>query len=174
MRIGSKAAGLAAILVVAAAPGVRGQSDEREFLSRFAGSWSGSGSVIRRSGENPTNVNCRMAGTNGENQVSIRGTCRAYLVFTREIGADIRFDPGSGQYSGTYTGSTIGPAALSGTRNGDAVNLTITWPRTVNGDTSAAMTIQNAGNGRLQIVVSDQIPAGGPQTQVTNIMLSGG
>ena len=81
------------------------------------------------------------------------------------------FDPSSGRYTGTYVGSSIGPARLSGKRGGDAVNLTITWPKPVRGDTTAAMTIRNTGNGQLGITIVDEVPAGGPKAQVSSISL---
>lgn len=150
------------------------EAQETDFLSRFDGAWSGAGMVQRKPEEGPHKVNCRMSGQSGENRVSISGSCRAYLVFSRQIGADIVFDPASGRYTGTYVGSTVGPASLSGTRDGDAVNLTITWPKLVNGDTTARMSIQNSGNGQLRIVVADQAAPDAPETSVTEITLSGG
>jgi hypothetical protein len=153
---------------------VPAQAQEAEFLSRFAGSWSGSGLVARKEAENTNKVNCTMTGTPSENGVSMSGTCRAYLIFSRQIGADIQFDPASGRYTGTYTGSSIGPAALSGERNGDSVVMTITWPKPVRGDTTATMTITNPGNGQLSIVVTDEVEPGGPTAEVTSIALSRG
>jgi hypothetical protein len=113
-----------------------------------------------------------MAGAPSENAVSLRGTCRAAVIVSRDFGADVSFDPGSGRYSGVYTGSKIGPARLSGRRSGDAVNLTITWPQPVNGDTKARMTIRNGGDGQLQILVTDEVAPGGPTTEMTNLVLS--
>lgn len=147
-------------------------AQEADYLARFEGSWSGSGKVARREAEDTNDVKCTMTGTPSENRVSMSGTCRAYLVFSRQIGADIQYDPGSGRYSGTYTGSTIGPAALSGARQGDSVVMTVTWPKPVRGDTTASMTITNSGNGQLSIVVSDEVQPGGPTAEVTNIALS--
>ena len=99
------------------------------------------------------------------------GTCRAAVIFSRKISADISVDPSSGRYSGTYVGSSIGPASLSGKRQGDAIVLTITWPKPVRGDTTAVMTIKNAGNGQLAITVTDEVEPGGAKAQVTNLAL---
>ncbi len=101
------------------------------------------------------------------------GTCRAAVIFSRNISATLQVDE-SGNYSGTYVGSSIGPAKLSGKRQGDAVNLTITWPKEVRGDTTAAMTIRNAGNGQVSIVITDEVPAGGPSEQVSSLSLAKG
>jgi hypothetical protein len=166
-RFAAPALGLAAFLASAPA-----QAQEADFLSRFEGKFSGSGSVSRNETESPTNVRCTMNGDASENRLSMSGTCRAAVIFSRKISADLQFDPGSGRYTGTYVGSSIGPAALSGKRQGDSVNLTITWPKEVRGDTTAYMTISNAGNGQLAITITDEVPAGGPTAQVSNISLS--
>jgi hypothetical protein len=147
-------------------------AQEESFLARFAGSWSGTGLAKRDAAEEPNRVRCRMAGAPSANAVSLRGTCRAAVIVSRDFGADVTFDPGSGRYSGVYTGSKIGPARLSGRRSGDAVNLTITWPQPVNGDTKARMTIRNGGDGQLQILVTDEVAPGGPTTEMTNLVLS--
>ncbi len=147
------------------------QAQESEFLQRFEGKFSGGGKVSRNEAEKATNVNCTMNGNVGDNSLSMSGTCRAAVIFSRKISADLRFDPSSGRYTGTYVGSSIGPARLSGKRSGDAVNLTITWPKPVRGDTTAAMTIRNTGNGQLGITIVDEVPAGGPKAQVSSISL---
>jgi hypothetical protein len=146
-------------------------AQESDFLARFDGSWSGGGLVQRNASENPNRVRCDMRGDSSATGVSISGTCRAAVVFSRRISADIRLDPATGRYSGTYVGSKVGPARLSGTRKGDAVNLTITWPKPVNGDTKARMTIRNDGNGDLRIVVTDEAEPGGPSAEVTDLAL---
>lgn len=151
--------------------GAPAQAQESDFLQRFDGKFSGGGKVSRNETENPTNVNCTMNGKAGDNRISMSGTCRAAVIFSRKISADLRFDPASGRYTGTYVGSSIGPAALSGKRSGDAVNLTITWPKPVRGDRTAAMTIRNTGNGQLAIIITDEVPAGGPKAQVSSISL---
>jgi hypothetical protein len=116
-------------------------------------------------------VTCSVTGYPDENRLSIQGTCRAAVVFSRPVGADLTYDPRSGTYSGTYTGSRIGPARLTGSRSGDAVNLRIDWPRPVNGDTQAAMVIRNDGRGGLRLTVADNLSPGGPVQQTSEIVL---
>jgi hypothetical protein len=135
---------------------------EADFLNRFRGSWSGYGVVQREGRSQPRQVTCTVAGQPEENRVSVQGSCRAAVIFTRQIGADLTYDPRTGTYRGIYSGSRIGPARLTGTRRGDAVNLRIDWPRPVNGDTQAAMVIRNEGNGVLRITVADNLSPGGP------------
>jgi hypothetical protein len=145
-------------------------ADETEFLQRFAGSWAGGGNVQRKAEEGPRRVTCKVRGNPSQNALPISGTCRAALIFTRKIGVDVRVDPGSGRYTGTYTGATIGPARVSGRRSGDVVTLTITWPKPVNGDTTASMAIRNDGAGRMSIVVTDEID--GRQVKTTEVTMS--
>ena len=144
---------------------------EDEFLSRFQGSFSGTGLVQRNATENPSQVTCTLSGQPSANAISMNGQCGAF-IFSKQISADLSFDPASGRYSGVYVGSSIGPAKLSGKRQGDAVVLTITWPQPVNGDTKATMTIQNSGNGQLGITVTDEVTPGGAKAQVTQLALN--
>lgn len=165
-RAALSGAALAGLLFCAPA-----HASEANFFQRFAGSFSGSGEVLRSAGESPNRVNCTLTGRSSTNAVTMSGKCGAF-VFSKQIRADIRFDPASGRYSGVYVGSSIGPASLSGRRKGDAVVLTITWPQPVNGDTKATMTIRNSGNGRLAITVTDRVRPGGPTAQVTRLALA--
>jgi len=144
---------------------------ETGFLERFRGSWSGSGKVQREGTSQPRQVTCSITGNPAENRISAQGTCRAALIFSRAIGVDLAYDPRSGTYRGTYTGSRIGPARLIGSRSGDVVNLRIEWPRPVNGDTQAAMVIRNDGQGTLRITVADNLAPGGPTQQTSEIVL---
>jgi hypothetical protein len=149
------------------------QADEADFLARFSGTFSGGGTVQRNADEGPNKVKCSLIGQPTESGITMSGACGAF-IFTKQIRADLKFDEASGRYSGTYVGSSIGPARLSGKRNGNSVVLTITWPQPVNGDTKATMTIQNSGNGRLAITVTDEVTPGGPKAKVTQIALSQG
>jgi len=148
------------------------QAAETDFLERFRGSWSGSGRVQREGTSQPRQVTCSVTGSPAENRISAQGNCRAVLIFSRQIGVDLAYDPRSGTYRGTYIGARIGPARLTGTRNGDAVSLRIEWPRPVNGDTQAAMVIRNDGRGTLRITVADNLTPGGPVQQTSEIVLA--
>jgi hypothetical protein len=166
----SRIAGVAMAAAVAAY-GAPAQAAEWDFLSRFAGSFSGGGLVQRSAQENPNQVSCTLTGQPTETGVSMSGKCGAF-IFSKQIRADLKFNPATGRYSGTYIGSSIGAAGLSGKRDGDAVVLTITWPQPVNGDTKATMVIRNSGNGRLAITVTDQLEPGGARAEVTKLALN--
>lgn len=144
---------------------------ETDYFQRFAGSFAGIGEVKRNARSDPNKVNCKLTGAPSSVGVSISGKCGISFI-SRKVSADIRYDPASNSYSGTYVGSVVGPAKLWGKRRGDAVVLTITWPKPVNGDTKATMTIRNSGDGALTITVTDRASPGGPQTEVTRLALN--
>lgn len=143
--------------------------EESDFLERFAGPWNGTGLVQRNPDADPQKVNCSLDGARTANRITIAGTCRAYLVFSRKVSAEILFDPETDRYVGTYIGSKVGPASLTGRRNGDAVDLTVLWPRPVHGDREARMRIQNGGDGSLRILVTDDYGKG--EETVTDVSL---
>ena len=163
----------AAIVLGLAAASFAGvsQAAEWDFLSRFQGSFSGGGTVQRSATESPNQVTCTLTGQPSATGVSMSGKCGAF-IFSRNIRADIRYDSASGRYTGTYEGSAIGVARLSGKRSGDAVVLQITWPKPVNGDTKAVMTIRNDGRGNLAITVTDRVAPGGRNSRVTQLALN--
>lgn len=143
---------------------------EEAFVERFEGSWRGSGTVQENFESSTHNISCKMSGQGQGTAIKVDGSCRAALIFTRQIGASVRFDPASGLYTGTYIGSPTGPAALSGKREGDTINLKVTWAKPVNGDREAQMTIVNTGSG-LRIVMTDQAGGQGPWRPMVDINL---
>jgi hypothetical protein len=146
-------------------------AQEHTFLDRFKGNWTGSGRIQRNAETSPWNVDCTVNGDRGADRISIQGNCRAALILQRRIAADISYDVRTGLYQGVYTGARVGPARLSGTRRGDAVQLTIDWPKPINGDKKAEMTIVNEGSGILRIVVRDNLFPGGPVQQTSELIL---
>ncbi len=132
---------------------------DADYLTRFDGAFRGTGSVQREQDASPRRVNCAVDGTQiSPNRLRIAGSCRAAIIVRREIGADIRFDPTSGRFSGSYTGSTKGVSRLSNGRlRGDTLTFTLTYPVTVHGDRTATMTIRNAGNGSFSLAVTDDV-----------------
>ena len=160
-----------ALAVAAASFALPTEAAEWDYLSRFAGSFAGGGTVQRNAEESPSQVTCQFVGQPSETGVSMTGKCGAF-IFSKQIRADLSYDVATGRYSGFYIGSSIGPARLSGKRSGDAIVLTITWPQPVNGDTKATMTIRNSGNGSLAITVTDRLSPDGANAHVTQIALN--
>ena len=143
---------------------------EEAFAERFDGAWRGSGTVQENFQSSTHRISCRMTGEGQGTAISVDGSCRAAIIFTRQLGAEVRYDPATGLYTGTYIGSPTGPARLAGKRQGDAVNLSVTWAQPVNGDQKARMTIVNTGSG-LRIVMTDQENGQGPWKPMVDINL---
>ncbi|MCW4114425.1 hypothetical protein NPA31_005540 [Aurantimonas sp. MSK8Z-1] len=164
----STRARLACLALAAATATASAAFADTAYLDRFEGSWKGSGKVLRDVDPSPRSVSCSMASKRPDaNHITLSGTCRALVVFTREIGADIRYDPASKRYSGTYTGAKSGPAALSGKQDGNAIVFAVRYGKPIFGDTDAVMTITNTGKGSFSLVVTDQVD--GKTIQTSNV-----
>jgi hypothetical protein len=143
--------------------------NEQAYIGRFSGSWTGPATVLKNS--MPWQVSCRVNGRAAPDHIDIAGSCNLSIISV-PIAADITYDPKSGRYSGTYIGSDVGPARVSGQRQGSVVNLVITWPKVINGDDKARMTIKNDGNGRLSIATFDNVVTGGPEVRTSDASLT--
>ncbi|WP_414831968.1 hypothetical protein [Afifella sp. YEN Y35] len=165
------AALMGAALIATSFAASAAQAAEADFIERFGGAWKGGGVVIRNETAGPTNIRCSLSGEGVENTISIAGKCRAFAIFTRDVRVNVVYEPESGLYRGTYQGSKVGTAVLSGKRSGDTIKFALVWPKDVMGDTEAAMTITNNGAGELRVLVNDKVGAGGPVQPVTDLAL---
>lgn len=157
-------AGLAGLSLLALSLSTPARADAR-FLDRFEGGWGGAGTIQRDVDSTPRKVSCTLDGSRGgANTISLAGTCRALVVFSRSIGAKLTYDPSSQRYSGVYTGSSKGPAQLSGRQSGDSLVLDITYPQPIYGDRKAVMTIASRGKGGFSMVVTDKVDGANKQT----------
>lgn len=144
-------------------------SAEPDFVSRFEGSWTGTGHTRTNVADSSRNVRCQATGSGTQTEISIVGTCTAYGIFSREIGANVTFDPATETYTGVYRGSRAGPSQLSGQRTGDVLTLNIAWPRVINGDERAEMVLRNGADGRFTLEVNDEAPDTGEIVTTTAI-----
>jgi len=143
---------------------------EGEFLKSIDGKWSGKGTVLTRIGGKSVNVSCNVDFSAGADDLAMQGSCRALAVVSRSISAALK---ASGtRYSGTYTGPSGQPSSLSGTRQGDSINLAVRWARNINGDRKAMMTIAKLGENRLRLQTIDNDPASGKSVVTSRIDLS--
>ncbi|UHD44785.1 hypothetical protein LUX29_17385 [Aureimonas altamirensis] len=156
-----------AVWCIAASPALA----DAAFLQRFEGRFSGGGTIQRDVDPQPRKVTCRLAGSlSGPNALSIKGSCRAAVILTRPVAATIRYDPATDRFSGTYDASTTGPAQLSNGRlSGNALTLAVTYAKPIYGDRNATMTITNAGDGGLSMVVTDRIDGRSAQTSAISL-----
>ncbi|MEN3791345.1 hypothetical protein [Fulvimarina sp. MAC3] len=129
-----------------------------DYFERYSGDWEGGGRVQLEKLPKPVNVSCEAEGTaETETEFKLQGTCSAMLVLSNNIGAELVLDTKTGQYTGVYTGSESGPAKLAGTRNGDSLDLEVTWNKVIYNDDKAVMTITNDGDGSFVLKVTEEI-----------------
>ena len=160
-----------AILLACATAGGAGAAPA--IFDLYAGSFSGSGTILEGPDATSHQVGCRFEILQqGATGLSLQGTCRAYLILTRTVSARLSWDPGSGQVTGTYTGSRVGTAKLTGRQRGTDFDLAIEWPRPLYGDTTARMRVASLNQNRFQIVVTDRIGANGPVRATTDLTLT--
>jgi len=158
---------VSAVLCVFASPVF---ADDAAFLASFAGSWSGKGKFRITTGSSPVTVSCAMDANVSATSLSLDGKCRGMVVMSRRIGVMLTTN-GEG-VSGSYIGSTTGPAGLSGARRGDAFDLSIRWAKTVNGDRSARMRVEKVGENGMKLITTDEDPKTGQAVVTGEITLS--
>ncbi|WP_348935649.1 hypothetical protein [Aquabacter sp. CN5-332] len=146
-------------------------ADEANFLSRFEGKWTGGGSMKPTAKAPSVPLDCVANGNSSPHTLSLGGKCSA-LVLSRDLSADLKYDPRSNRYSGVYITGGDPPAALNGMRAGDALVLAVKWPKPVNGDSDATMIIRNTGQGNFSFTVRDAVEPGGPTVTTANFTLS--
>ncbi|KAA1184589.1 hypothetical protein FP026_04210 [Rhizobium tropici] len=129
-------------------------ADESGFLEPLNGSWTGTGKVLRKIGSPPIDVSCGFNISAPGTSISMKGNCRGLLIISRAISAQLTAR--GNRYSGTYTGPSGATSQLSGSRQGDVINLAVNWARLVNGDRDANMTIRRQDSGQLTLRTIDK------------------
>jgi hypothetical protein len=160
----------AALLSVALVVGGAAQADEPGFLQSLGGKWSGRGSVRVRANASPVKVRCNFDSDTTADSMALAGSCTGLIVVSRDVGAVIKAS-GGGRYTGTYTGSRTGPAALSGKQAGNALNLAIRWAANVNGDRSAQLRLEKVGDRGMRLTTIDTDPRTGNDVVISKIDL---
>ena len=155
--------------LVCAAQAQASASEETAFLKSLEGNWAGSGTVKPRIGSAPIGVRCSFETRENADALSMQGTCRGMILISRSIGADIKVD--GTRYSGVYIGPAGGRSALSGSRQGEAINLAIRWANEVNGDRNANLTVERVGSTGMVLKTVDTDPASGEAVVTSEINL---
>lgn len=127
---------------------------ERGFLGSLGGNWSGKGSFRVNTKAPAVSVSCSFAAKASMVSLTLDGNCRGMVLISRSIG--VRLKAEGQRYGGTYIGSRTGPAALSGRRRGDVLDLGIRWAKPVNGDRNAEMRVEKLGRNAMRIVTIDR------------------
>lgn len=144
-------------------------ASEAPFLMSLAGDWSGAGMMKRTTASSPIKLDCSFQSTANGEALSMNGKCRGLLVVSRAVSAQLTAK--GNRYAGSYIGPSGGVSALSGGRNGDAINLSVRWSRVINGDRNADMLIQRVGANAIRIRTTDRDPASGRQVVTSEINL---
>lgn len=145
------------------------RADEGTFLKSLGGSWAGGGMVRIRANMSPINISCNFNSQATGLALSMAGVCRGMLLISRTIDAKLRY--GGSSYSGSYIGPRGGRAGLNGSRQGDAINLTIRWAKEVNGDRRADLILRKVGANGMQLTTVDVDPASGKRIVTSEINL---
>jgi len=128
-------------------------------ITDITGTWSGSGFVQKDDKSKPINVRCKVEGAQTGENIAFDGSCRAMLVIKRAIGASLVRS--GDNYSGTYIGSDVGVAELDGSETTPGtLELGMTFPRDVNGDSVATMTIEAPSEDAFTIRTTDMMESG--------------
>jgi hypothetical protein len=156
------------------APGLisTAQASDEGFLKSIEGQWTGGGKVLTKLGGNNVSVSCRMTSDANASSFSMDGSCRAMVVVSRGFNAKVQTS--GSNYSGSYVGVSGKPSKLSGARQGDTINLDVTWANEIYGDRKATMTIRKVGENGLQIRTIDRDPQSGKSIVTTQLDLRRG
>lgn len=142
------------------------QAGEADFLRSLEGSWSGGGPVRMRPSSSPLNVSCSISTDATDTSLSLDGSCTGLAVFTRRIGAELRFNGGT--YSGTYDGSPRGTASLAGNRSGRTLELALDWPNRP----TASMRLASPDANRMVLTTIETHPDTGEQVVTAELELT--
>ena len=92
-------------------------SGEAKFLGALEGRFSGNG-TLRNAGGSSRSLTCKFNGDQQGSRLSLDGSCTTAAIFSATIKIELRHDPKSGRYAGTFRESTGTVASLSGKRQG--------------------------------------------------------
>lgn len=141
---------VAAALLLLAGPGVA-QTDtgngEADFLNALEGRFSGDG-ILQNAGGSSRSLTCRFNGDQQGLRLSLDGSCRTAAIFSATIRIELRHDPKTGRYAGTFRESTGTVADLGGRRQGQRLTLAFNeTAESVRPNPPAALTITRQQDG---------------------------
>ena len=114
---------------------------ETIFLHSFDGRFAGTGRLERADGSGHT-LTCKFKGISGVRHVVLDGLCSTAIIFATSMRIDIRYDTGTGRYSGSFRESMGTIADLVGSRQGDSLSLAFTeTPESIRPNPPARLTI---------------------------------
>lgn len=130
-----------------------------DYLNSLEGTWQGSGIVKVKTHIPEVPVDCKFVSTATDTSIKLDGLCTALLVIRKAVTAELLVS--NDQYSGIYLGARTGPAGLNGSRDGNTIQLKITWADEVNGDRMARMDIAKVDEDIMVLQITDIDPSSG-------------
>jgi hypothetical protein len=115
----------AAALLILTQPGAAEQeanSEEAGFLSSLEGRFSGNG-TLQNAGGSSRSLKCQFDGDQQGSRLSLDGSCTTAAILSTTIKIELRHDPKTDRYAGTFKESTGTVANLAGTRQGQRLTL---------------------------------------------------
>jgi hypothetical protein len=114
---------------------------ETTFLRSFDGQFAGTGRLERVNGSGHT-LTCKFKGASEVRRVVLDGHCSTAIIFGTSMRIDIRYDAGTGRYSGSFRESMGTIAELVGSRAGETLSLAFTeTPESIRPNPPARLTI---------------------------------
>lgn len=116
---------VAAALLLLASPGAaqtQAGNGEADFLNALEGRFSGDG-TLQSAGGSSRSLSCEFKGDQQGSRLSFDGSCRTAAIFSATIRIELRHDPKTGRYAGTFRESTGTVADLGGRREGERLTL---------------------------------------------------
>lgn len=139
----------AAALLTLAQPGIAEQetAGEASFLSSLEGRFSGNG-TLQNAGGSSRSLKCQFNGDQDGARLSLDGSCSTAAIFSATIRIELRHDPKTGRYAGSFRESTGTVANLSGQRQGQRLTLAFNeTAESVRPNPPATLTISRQQNG---------------------------
>lgn len=120
----AKALAAAALLMLAQPSSAEQEagSSEASFLSSLEGRFSGNG-TLQNAGGSSRSLKCEFNGDQEGSRLSLDGSCTTAAILSATIKIELRHDPKTGRYAGTFKESTGTVANLAGTRQGQRLTL---------------------------------------------------
>ncbi|MGE7470447.1 hypothetical protein ACQKLX_13480 [Bosea sp. NPDC003192] len=114
----------AAAALMLTTPGLAEQEagGETTFLGSLEGRFSGNG-TLQNAGGSRRSLTCTFNGDQQGSRLSLDGSCTTAAILSATIKIELRHDPKSGRYAGTFRESTGTVASLSGKRQGQRLTL---------------------------------------------------
>jgi hypothetical protein len=120
----------------------------------------------------PIPGSCRLTGIVEDATTELTGMCRAMLVVTRTVSADMTYHANEDAFRGTYASADNDPAVIAGRRSGNVIGFNMYWPKDVDGDQEARLYVENDGAGTMRIIVYDRADGMGEEVVVLDLVLS--